>query len=329
MTAPGILAKRKTPSLSLNVTPEAPTIENALVDGAFMNWHAGTPVTVGTGLQGNVCGLWRVVAHGADSVIASRHSVETGGILLTIDYQASPTLEVVYLRQLIPNILQFSGGTYTFTADIETDVEIGCDVYAQARYNVNDTNRVLVIDSDQSTLSVGRQRISVPFFVPVLNEDLYPIDFRNSLEFAVRFFGASNLQANVLVRDAIITPGTAIYGPYLEDQYEQLDRLAPYFESGNFQTGGLSESSGQKRFAVRYRTPKWRTFSAANIQVFDQAGTAGKISTYNAAGVRTDGVAYTVIGENYAGDDFRDGFTVVANGSTAAGASFRWTSTGF
>lgn len=309
-------------------------------NGRFMHWPTGPgPINVAIGADVYTAGGWRVVSHpsppGPSAVVTKADPIR-GGIKLVITFASGG--QYLYLRQLVPELSGFRASRWTACFDVETSGgNVETDVYVQSRLNSNDADRVRAADTAQVLLTPGRRRVACAIDVPdfdsasVLTLAGAPASSvvwaeNNYLESAIRFVAVAAGTITVTVREATLVPGARARGPlHLNPASEQV-KVEAYHETGSFQANGLNTASGQRRFNVPFRTRKHRSaFAAANITLTDAAGNAGKISTYDIAGTRTDNVAYTSIAGFGSPTSFQDGFAViVGNTTTIAGAAFSY-----
>jgi len=98
-------------------------------------------------------------------------------------------LGYLYVRQEIPNVMQFSGKDYVLKATVDRDSwqELDYDVYIQAKLDYEGADRVLVIDTHSAKLDRGTNNIVLPIHVPDLSN--YIATQGNGLQVAIRFIG--------------------------------------------------------------------------------------------------------------------------------------------
>jgi len=289
--------------------------DNILFNPRFTNFPFPSLVSVAAGQDKYVCGNWRIKASNNSSTGAvDKIQSISGGLSFTATF-GTGTDNYLYVRQLTPNILPLSGKTYTLTADVEVDVACQIDAYILARRDVSDLTRIPIIDTDFFNLSPGRQTVSVTFDVPTFDSTFASnIDVYNALSTALRFYGTSTV-VNIKVYEIVITPGTVVSsGVPVSGLQDQLDSLY-YYETGRAQITGFSTVAGQKRYTRPLTTPKINIPFTTTIS--DLAGTTGVVSTYDGAGIRTDGVTPTQIIS-----DGKEIGVIVSNASTAAGVAF-------
>lgn len=285
---------------------------NLLTNSTFYAFPMGDSVSIASGSDAFVCGNWRVKTQEATCVATKLNSV-VGGINLNPTYSSS-SYGWIYLRQHIPMIMQFSGRTFTFSADIEVDSTINTDIYIEARINTNDAARVPVVDTDTLVLTTGRHRIACTFTVPDLSAQLSNLDYKNSLEFALRFYNQTG-SVNIKVYECIISDGDVVKARYIPNIAYEQSAIEAFYEMGSYQLVGFSTVSGQKRATAQFRTEK---MFQPTVTIKDIAGNIGKISTYDISGTRTDNVSYTAISVT------SDYVIVIVNASTAAGIGFSY-----
>lgn len=224
--------------------------------------------------------------------------------------------EYIYVRQLVwGNVLQHSGKTYTFLVDCEnSNASLEFDFYIQARFNANDLERVLVVDSSDASLPTGRNIQKVTVTVPDLfdgsGNPLYTLDEKNSLSVSFRVVVpsgvvATNEEVNIhgfqLVEDV---DGTEIDYMLPQDVSEARDYASRFYYKSNFKSWNGLNSSVRKRV---YSEPPQNMYSDVVGKFYDAVGNEGKISTYDSAGVRTDNV--TPIQGNF----LNNGLTVITD----------------
>jgi len=165
-----------------------------LENNKFTDWSSGSPIK---SKNQDIIGPddWRIKT--TSGPLEATVSNISNGMKVAM-YFPSTSPSYCYIRQLIPDVMQFSGKKGKLIVDVTRNSwqEIGSDVYIQARMNEDDADRVLVIDSDNILLDSGRQTITVNFTVPVLPIDKLTLD--NSLSVAFRFIG-SNQNSECLV----------------------------------------------------------------------------------------------------------------------------------
>lgn len=304
--------------------------ENLLYNPIFKLWpHGYTTVAIPASGDNFTAGGWIGANHdGAGGSVASTDSLyhpQKGGWQSILPYTAA--FQYHYFRQLVPNVIGFSRGIYTLIADVETNGTIACDMYIQARVNVNDADRELVADTSDLTLTgAGRRLVAMAFQVPDLWDNAQTWDDRSMMELAWRAISTASGSRTVIVRGMALVPGRIAKRPGPSIPAHDQIAIESYYETGFAKVGGLDVVSGQKVCPAQFRTRKALPVAASDITLKDLAGTAGVVSTYNGSGTRTDGVAYTALnGDTTTGDSYRNGFNVVINGTTAAGIAFTWT----
>lgn len=317
---------------------------SACYNARFQDWPVDGPVTVAVGADVYGPGGWRIVSHvGGPSAVVSKADPIKGGVKLVITFTGSG--QYLYLRQLVPELLAFSRGRWAWTHDVENNAAVGVDYYVQARLNSNDWDRVKVMDSGGpagaawETMAAGRRRVATTFAVPDL-EDAATMTIgdggvhlpaaattiawaeNNYLESAIRFVGLGSGTVTVIVRESVLAPGTKARGPLHVNPTSEAVKVEGYHEVGSYQQVGYTTTAGQKRFSIPFRTKKARSMAAANIRVWDAAGTADRITTYDGSGTATHGVVPPAFSQWTAGvaDGFRDGFAItIGNTSTISG----------
>ena len=132
-----------------------------------------------------------------DKLVTPDWRVKTtvGGISAVVGYDNGmridayyPTDGYIYVRQIIPNILQFSGKKLKVKVTIDrlSWQELGYDVYIQARFNSKDTDRILVVDTQTKPLRQGVNTIELDVQVPVLTKSTFLVGEDNGLSVAFR-----------------------------------------------------------------------------------------------------------------------------------------------
>ncbi|UXT40913.1 hypothetical protein FY137_06785 [Agrobacterium tumefaciens] len=291
--------------------------ENYILNGDFGVWHEGyMPTSISESTNAVILAQWRAEAVGSGTSINSIQKISgaSGGLRFNAVFGAENGF--AYVRQNLLGVRQFSGKQFTSVIDIEVDVACTLDFYVRMRINASDApaDRPLVVDTDALALSPGRQLVAVTFNCPDISSYIGSENFQNSLEYAFRVQGSSTTVA-VKVYGATITSGRKLLAPTRATYIETLTVENACFEVGVAQINGFTATSGQKRLFTQYRSRKIRT---PTVTIYDMAGAAGKVSTYDSAGTRTDGVTPgSIISDEY-------GVGVVLISSTACGIAFRY-----
>lgn len=315
----GVLNQNKLPSkdniFNVDSFVNAESVDkNILSNGNFYDWPYGDNTLVMTSQDKYVAGNWRVKALDCEIDVNRLNSV-IGGMELDITFQ--PTIGFAYVRQLVPTIMGFQNKTYTMLVDVEVDTIVGMDIYVLARFDTNDENRIELIDSDNISLAIGRQKVALTFDVPNLESGRSLIDFKNSLSASFRFNDANKI-VNVKIYESNIVEGDKVKCGLVEPINKINEDVELFYEKGITSVAGLNTTSGQKRLTATFRTKKFDNGNV-NSDVFDLVGNIDRVSTYDLAGARTDDVPFT------AKDDDLDHITVILNSSTASGIAFEYT----
>jgi len=166
-------------------------IQNA----TFTNWSNGSPIFSS---NANIIGPnhWYIkTLNGAVNAICRN---APSGMLVEAYY---PGKGYLYIRQLLPDVLRFSGKSGVLTIDVSRDSwqELNWDVYIRARLSSdNMIVRPFVIDTDDAPLVSGRQTITVPFTVPDLIPYKHLVSGGNALTTAFRLIGdTQNTQCTI------------------------------------------------------------------------------------------------------------------------------------
>lgn len=293
-------------------------------NNAFTVWPQGESVKVPAGRDLYVCGGWRVVNnHGAGDVLAEKAGVQ-GGIRLTTSFTAAG--QWVYLRQLVPGLMRFSGGVFAPTFEVETCGPVGLDFYGRARYSASDGERLLMADTPTLGPASGRRLVSATFQAPPLSDtEPWPMTDRASAELALRLNSTGPGAATVTVHGAALPDGDQPRYPALESPEAALAAVQAYDESGGSMHTGFDPGRGQKRLWTPFKVTKAMPLTDDRITLWDLQGTRGRVTTYNADGTtQAHGVVPTAIGGSPL-TGYQDGFSVILNGSYAAGMAFNWT----
>ncbi|MBC2456120.1 hypothetical protein [Clostridium beijerinckii] len=305
--------------ITTNQNKYEPALNNLFTNASFYVWHNGNSVNIPATNGGGqtVCGNW-IVKSITTSITASKLNSINGGINLAMTFDPN-SLSWAYLRQLIPVVTAFSKKTYTFSADIEVNAEVDIDLYIEARINESDSTRVLVLDSDNLHLTIGRHRVACTFTVPDLDSQLGNVTIINGLETALRFNG-TNKTVNAKVYECVITEGEKVKTNSVVNPSKDFKDVELFYESGTYQTAGFNTTSGQKRITIPFRSHK---LIQPNAIISDLVGNVGKISIYDVSGTRTDNVAYTALSVT------QDCIVVIVNASTAAGVGCNYVANSF
>lgn len=298
-------------------------------NSAFRVWPQPAPVVLQATQQGYVCGGWRVVcghdaASSPASVTASPADLVKGGLKLDIVFTAAD--QIVYLRQLSPDLERFAGDEFTATFRVESSSDLRLDYYARARWSADDNQRLPVIDTDHLAVPAGNNVVAASMAVPRLGDPAaegWAFTDRNALESALRFWSNEAGTVSVTIRDATLVPGLTPQLPSLADFDDERDSVYAYEESGHWEETGWSDVAGQKRTWVEMADKAFEILPG-HIQIKDMAGAKGKISLLGKTGIRYDGVVPTVIGGGAPGSGRKSGFSVILNNSTASGFTFDW-----
>lgn len=273
--------------LGAAVTSVAGT-DNLLLNGQFKAKDYGSaPISsqTGTGVFFNTC--WRV-KHLYNSTSATMQQIDDfhGGTRLTFSNTES---EFFYVRQAIPDVMQFSGKTFTVRADIGSATPgLYYDFYVNARWNNNDV--VPVIDTGQPVLSAGAQ--TTTFSVPDLSGYSYDEDYNGGLEVAFRVY-SPDPQTNAVVDISSIAlyEGSNLSTKPISNYDDERPILNSFYEKSGYTTGvvGLDPSTGQKR-ATFYMTAHKRRGTSYKLKFYDALGNEGRVSTYSQSGARVDNI---------------------------------------
>lgn len=289
--------------------------DNVLKNSTFYIWHdsgpAGLPGNVPENANRMVCAQWRMETAGVGTTASSIHKITSpvGGLQFTASF--GPSVGFVYVRQNVFGVQSFSGKMLTATVDIEVDVPCQLDFYARMRINAlnDEANRPLIVDTDNINLSAGRQTVAVVMQCPNIQSYLGLEGSQQSLEYAFRVVGVGNTVV-VKVYGASVTPGNVARAAGNQDPLRDMNEADNQYEIGNATVVGLVSSLGQKRISVGFKATKYRT---PMITLADRLGSVGCISTYDAAGTRTDGVT------GYSLEVTTTDFQLILPSSTAAG----------
>jgi len=129
---------------------------------------------------------WRIKTR--NGPIYAECSKSISGIYIDAYYEEYGYL---YIRQLIPNVMNYSNKEYEIEISINNLIveEVLYDLYIQARLNENNNERVLVIDTKQFKLKEGKSILKFKFNVPNLENVNYLINNKNALSVAFRIIG--------------------------------------------------------------------------------------------------------------------------------------------
>lgn len=276
----------------LKVVKERLGAINYLDNSTFATFDRGAPVDTTGSADQYVCARWRVKkTNAADAVIVNNNF--PNGARLTITGGAG---EFYYLRQLVPDVMRFSGRVMTAIIDI-ADAPAGFqyDWYILARFNSNDAERVVIIDSNQFTLPAGESVLAVTFQIPDLGTYGYTLDNKNSIEFSWRAITTQAVSAvNLDVRSMALVDGAELVKSGFGDPYRERDTALQYYEdTGLVSINGLVAGQRQRLFIPF--TARKRLGANYTATVYDAAGTTGRISTYDSAGARTDNIIPTAV----------------------------------
>lgn len=319
-----ILPKVNTPFIVLDDGNLRPPKNNYFMNPSFLifpntditNLDGYYSSSVAATQQKPVCANWYIKSHSTCTVsgIQKINSIY-GGLSGTVVFDSAK--DYMYVRQLIPNILRFEKRTYTMSVDIEVDTSVYADFYIQARKNSSDSDRVLVVDTEDILLPVGRNRVACTFTVPALPTFYTDLDWKNSLEAAFRLTDTFKT-INFKIYEIIIEEGIEVTAGTKNTLSTAYSDLSQFYEYGAASICGLSTSSGQKRLSTLIKDKKIRQIITSDFLIFDVLGAAGKVSTFDINGQRTDGVTPTAISLT------SQRIEVILNGSTAAGISFQY-----
>lgn len=315
------------PLVATTINPP-PAAWSGYGNGSFRVWPQGPgPHVLAPGEQRYVAGLWRVVA-GHDpasgpAVTARQLNPVEGGIELVIDWTAAD--QVVYLRQLAYDLTRFAGEVFTPTHAVWSDTPKRLDYYARARWNADDAQRLPVVDTPLLDLPAGSHVVHTTMTVPAMTDPGaagWALTDRNALEVSLRFWSTGAGRQVIRMRDVAMPAGVSPSLPAMASIDDDIADVSVFEESGHYEVTGWSDVKGQKRCWIDY-AGKAFDLGAGHILLRDQAGTAGRVTTYDRNGARTDGVIpYAISGSPGMGR--RMGFGVLLRDSYAAGVSFDW-----
>ena len=100
-----------------------------------------------------------------DNLIVSTTNISDG---VQVNASYSSVLGYLYIRQIIPNVFQFENKTITLEVEYTNNSEqnLDYDVYIQARFNPDNTTRILVADTSNFTFATGSHTAIHTFNVP-------------------------------------------------------------------------------------------------------------------------------------------------------------------
>lgn len=292
-----------------------PAMTNLFTNASFYVWPMGTSTTIPTTNGGGkmVCGNWDIKSL-TTNCVASKLNAVNGGLNLAMTFDATE-LSWIYVRQLIPVVTAMSKKTYTFTAEVEVNNTVNCDLYINARFDSSDANRINIVDTDGVVLTAGRHRVACTFTVPDIDSHLASVTAINGLETALRFYG-TNQTVNAKVYECVLTEGDNVKTNSIVNPAKDYADVELNYEFGTYQFVGFNTTSGQRRVTVPFRTYK---YLVPAITLYDVVGNVGKVSTYDVSGTRTDNVSITTMTIT------QDDFVVIINDTTVAGIAFTYT----
>lgn len=272
-------------------------LHNYADNSNFYIFDRGTPVSTTGSADKYVCARWRIKkTNAADVVDAAINDANGGGLKLTITAGAS---EFIYVRQLLPNLTRFSEKKLTVVVDVENDTSgLEYDWYILTRYNDSDVEREVVVDSDSQPIPVGRNKVALRITVPDIYAQVWTLGSKNSLETAFRIItaGGAVTAANVIVHSFHVLDGwvdesiaASMNLANSKDIYEEEATALYYYEDTGFISLNGLNNSGRQRVQIPMASRK-RLGVSGTYTVYDAVGNAGKISTYDSAGARTDNV---------------------------------------
>ncbi len=265
--------------------------DNLLLNGQFKatDYGSGT-FDSATGVGNFFNTRWRAKhVFGSSSATFQQIDDLEGGTRITLNNSANE--EYFYVRQSIPNVMQFSGKSFTVRADVaDADAGLKFDFYVNARWNNSDW--VSVLDTAQSDLTAGTH--TATFSVPDLSPySSYTENNNGGLEVAFRINSPNPQSGAVVELDSLaLFEGSNLSESPIGDYTRERATLNSYYERGRYTTGvvGLDTSGGQKRATFYMTTHKVRGTSY-DLTFWDAVGNEGKVSTYTQSGARKDNVA--------------------------------------
>lgn len=306
--------------------PTTTAAKSFLYNARFDYWHRGDVVEVPSEHDRWIAGGWICTTHSnGPNVTASKNHPLMGGVKLAMKFTAAA--QWVYLRQLVPALQALRGKTVTLTADVTLDGPVQLDVYGQARYGTSDDDRQVAVDCLEQSMIAGRRIVAITFPVPDLN-DVSPSLWtdKNCLELALRFKSTAAGTRTAIVHSMTLSEGDQARGPEHTTMADEVAATSQFYESGFVLNAGMNANVGQKRATALYKVRKAKQVTLDHITVTDLLGNVDRISIYDQYGFRSDNIPYTAIqGDGTPGDGYRNGFTVVKNGTNAAGIAFLWT----
>lgn len=300
--------------------------ENILKNSTFYSWHTSGPAPMATNIGVNTNAMvnaqWRMETAGAGTTINAiqRITSPVGGLRFNAVFGAAEP-GFAYVRQNVLGVQSFSGKMLTATIDFDIDGPAMIDCYTRMRINaLNDApNRPLVVSTPVTAIAPGRQTIAVVMQCPDVSGFLGLENQQQSLEFAFRFIGQNYTRA-IKVYGMTIVEGRVAQGAGMQDPLRDMSDAESQYETGTQSIVGWSTASGQKRIMAIFKTEKYRT---PVVTISDAAGNVNAISTYDAAGTRTDGVTGYILAITTTGVEI----TLAA--STVAGIRFNYSASSY
>lgn len=127
--------------------------------------------------------------------ILIKNSESEGGLDISISFQK---FNYFYIREIVPNIYQFSGRKIHFVVEYEAYNPLRFDIYIQSRFTSDNSTRILVIYTPTFDFNLNNNIIEFYFEVPVF-EDGKPLDNTNGLSVAFRLIG-ENSSSHILIK---------------------------------------------------------------------------------------------------------------------------------
>ncbi|MGV8567580.1 MAG: hypothetical protein ACWA7E_06060 [Pseudomonas asiatica] len=293
---------------------------NLLKNSTFDIWHDTGPAPMTTSLAQNtnaiVCAQWRMETVGTGTTVNSirRITSPVGGLRFNGVFGASTGY--VYVRQNLLGVQSFSGKVLTATVEFEVDGACQLDFYARMRLNAanDEANRPLVVLTPAISISAGRQTVSVVMICPDVTSLQGLENQQQSLEFAFRFI-ATNVTRDIKVYGASISPGRVAMAAGSQDPVRDRSDAEVQYESGTQAFVGWPTTSGQRRITANFKAEKYRV---PTVTISDAAGNVNAVSTYDAAGARTDGVTGYIMSAT------EKGVEITFASSTIAGIRFNY-----
>ena len=293
---------------------------NIMKNSTFDIWHDTGPAPMVTSIAQNtnaiVCAQWRMETVGTGTSVNSirRITSPVGGLRFNAAFGSSTGY--VYVRQNLLGVQSFSGKVLTATVEFDVDGACQLDFYARMRINANndESNRPLVVLTPAISIPPGRQTVSVVMVCPDVTALQGLENQQQSLEFAFRFI-AAGVTRDIKVYGASITPGRVAMAAGSQDPVRDRSDAEVQYETGTQAFVGWPTTSGQRRITANFKTEKYRV---PTVTISDAAGNINAVSTYDAAGGRTDGVT------GYIMSITEKGVEITFASSTVAGIRFNY-----